>query len=212
MHQQGRITAIVTSERHAQRASIVVDGRRKATLSRNRIAELGLAVGQLWDEHLAQAVAEATVYDKALKQATNRLARRAMSRSQLQHKLSDLGYEQAVCERVLARVEELGLLNDAAYAEAVVREALARKPAGARLLKQKLAQKGVERAVADRVVAQAMETVDQTSAAADLARKRLRQMHRLDDATKKRRLFGLLARRGFDYETIDAALRSIADD
>lgn len=207
-----RITGIVPTRRDPNRASIRVDGKAVATVSFRHVQDLNLHVGRPWDDALADAVAQAALYDKAMKRALNRLDRRAMSRRELDRKLKELEFDEPTRQRVLDRLAELGLLDDAAFARAIVRETLARKPAGRRLLQQKLFQKGIDRRVADAAIAEALDATDQSAAAVELVRKRLRSMQRLDPVARKRRLYGLLARRGFDPDAIDDALRAAAAD
>lgn len=209
MAAQRRITAIVPRPSNPDRLSVRVDGKAVVVLSSARVAELGLQVGQAWDESLAQQADQAAAFDKALKRAMNRLAARAMSRRTLDRKLRDLGYDEPVRQRVLDRLTQLGYLDDEAYARAVIRDILARKPAGPFLLRQKLMQKGLDRDIIDRLVSEELGGVDSVEQAVDLARRRLRQMSRLDPPTRKRRLYGLLARRGFDPDTITAALTQL---
>lgn len=204
-----RITAITPTRRSVERATVRVAGKVVATLSTRRIAELGLEVGQPWDDALAQRVAEAATFDQAMKKAVNRLNRRMLSRRQLDEKLRGLEFEAPVRERVLDRLTELKLLDDEAFGRALVRETMGRRPAGPRLLQQKLFQKGIGRQLADRLIAEAVEPDDQVEQAVLLCRKRLRTMSRLDATARKRRLYGLLARRGFTPDTIEAAMRAV---
>lgn len=207
-----RITALRPTRRSPDRATVRVEGKVVATLSMKRIAELGLEVGQPWNDELAEQVAQAATFDRAMKKAMNRLGRRMLSRRQLDDKLRTLEFEQPVRQRVLDRLTELNLLDDEAFGRALIRDILLRKPAGPRLLQQKLFQKGIDRSLADRLVAEAVEPDDQVEQAVSLTRKRLRSMQRLDGMTRKRRLYGLLARRGFAPDTIDQAMRAVADE
>ncbi|MFA9479950.1 regulatory protein RecX [Phycisphaerales bacterium AB-hyl4] len=212
MSEPSQITAIKPTQRDPSRATVRVAGRVVATLPQQRIAELELEVGMPWTDTLAASVSEAAVYDKALRQAMNRLARRGRSRSELDRKLAQLGYEPNVRERVLDRLTELNFLDDDALGRALMREIQARKPAGPHLLRQKLRQKGLDRELVDRLVAETRESQDQAGDAADLLRRRLPAMARLDPATRKRRLYSLLARRGFDGDAIQSAFESLADE
>lgn len=207
-----RITGIVPSKRSADRSVVRVGGRGVATLSNQRVAELGLHVGQAWTPALEAQVAEAKEYDTAMRKAMNRLGARAMSRRTLDKKLKDLEFPDAVRQRVLDRLESLKLLDDEAFARMVIRSELSRKAAGPRLLSQKLWQKGIDRKLADRLIAEAVEPLDQSEEAAELARRKLKSMSRLDPVARKRRIYAMLARRGFGPDTIDAALRLLAKE
>lgn len=206
------ITAIRPTQRDPGRMTIRLGGKVVATLPMRKIEELGLHVGQVWDEALAQRVRQAGVFDKALRQAMNRLNRRAMSRRDLGRKLGDLGHEAPVCEAVLDHLTERGFLDDEAYARALIDATLRQKPAGPQLLRQKLYQKGIGRSLIEKLVGEATDGQDLAPGAVDLARKKLRSLKRVDIATRKRRLYGLLARRGFNPDTISSVMSELADE
>lgn len=213
-----KIVSLTPTARDPSRTSIRIGtgrgkGKVAATLSTRLLAQLDLTVGQVWDPALAQRVEESAQFDKAFRAASNRLARRAMSRKMLDDKLRQLEHPQAVRDAVLARLEELGLIDDQAYGQALVRNELARKPAGPRLLSQKLFQKGIRGALADQLIAEATADPDeQYESALAFARKKAANMQRLDTATRQRRLYGQLARRGFDSDTIRAVMPHVVSD
>ncbi len=175
-----RITALSPTKRDPSRLSIRVDRKHVATLGQKLVGELGLEVGQPWDDALAQRVAEAAVYDKAMRKAMNRLARRAMSRGQLDRKLRDLEF--------LAR-EPAGprLLQQKLYQKGLPRDL-------------------IDRLVADATA----DTDDQREQATRFAETKLRSMQRLDAPTRNRRLYGQLARRGFSPDVIRGVMERVA--
>lgn len=188
-------------------------GRVVATLSSRAIADLGLHVGQVWTEALALEVEVGVGFDKAMRAAMNRLSRRAMSGQMVRDKLRMLGHEAVVVAAVLERLADLDLLDDERFGRALIREVMARKPAGGALLKQKLYQKGIRGSLADRLVSEATSDSDaQRDAAEAFARERAASMARLDAATRRRRLYGQLARRGFDLDTIRYAMQAVGRD
>lgn len=204
------ITALSPTKRDPSRVSIKVGRKHIATLSQKLVGELGLAVGQSWDDALADRVEAATVYDQAMRKALNRLNHRAMSRGQLDRKLRELEFDEPTRTAVLDRLAELRLLDDEAFGRALIRETLARKPAGPRLLQQKLYQKGLPRELIDRLVAEATaDSDDQREQATRFAETKLRSMQRLDLATRKRRLYGQLARRGFSPDVIRDVMEKV---
>jgi regulatory protein len=211
MSSSARITAIVPTKRDAQRAMVKVDGEVFATLSQKRIALLGLEVNQPWDEALAQRVEAAAAFDKAMMHAMNAVSRRAMSRFELERKLQQKGHDEAVRQQVLERLAELSLLDDEAFGRALIRETQRSKPAGPRLLRQKLMQKGLDRALIDQLVTEATDAADPLDGAMTFAQKRLTRLQGLPPATQKRRLFGQLARRGFEVETINEVMDRLHD-
>ncbi len=206
------ITSIRPTQRNPKRVMVRVGREVVATLAHSKVVDMGLHVGQVWDDKLAEEVGHAAVFDKALKQALNRLNRRAMSRYDLDFKLKKLGYEQPVRESVLDRLTELRFLDDEAYGRALIDATMRRKPAGPQLLRQKLFQKGIDRSLIERLVSEATDAQDLAPGAVELARKKLRTMQRFDLQTRKRRLYGLLARRGFNPDTISSVMAELSDE
>lgn len=212
MWQVDTITSIKPTQRNPKRVTVRIGRRVVATLARSKVEALGLHVGQAWDDALTERVAHAAVFDKALRQAMDRLNRRAMSRRDLDFKLKKLGYEQPVRESVLDKLTEIQFLDDEAYGRALIDATMRRKPAGPQLLRQKLFQKGIDRSLIERLVGEATDAQDLAPGAVELARKKLRTMQRLDLQTRKRRLYGLLARRGFNPDTISSVMAELGDE
>lgn len=202
------ITAIAPSRRNAQRAVVKVNGKPVVTLSMSLIGELGLSVDQPWDEPLATKVRDAADYDRAYRAATQRLNRRQLSITQLSQKLRQLGHAAIVIDRVIDRLGELGLLDDHALGQTIIQSIMSRKPSGPRFLRAKLRQRGLGADLVDRLI---QETQADSQTAVDqaiiLARRKLKTMPaNLDSIVRRRRLWGLLARRGFDPDAIEQAL------
>ena len=208
------ITAIHPTKRDPKRASIKVAGRYVAALPYKTIDELGLAVGMVWDDAIAAQVEQASTFDKAYNQALSRLNRRAMSSHQLNTKLRELEHDEDTRQRVIDRLIELGLIDDEAYGRALIREIQNRKAAGPHLLRSKLMQKGLDRNLIDRLIEETEpDHDDAVNQALELARRKLRSLRQVDTNTQKRRVWGLLARRGFNSDVIATAVQqAIADD
>jgi regulatory protein len=111
---------------------------------------------------------------------------------------------------VLDRLAAVGLVDDIEYARAYLAERWGRRPAGLRRLEQDLKRRGI--ATADlaearaRIEAERGETDEVASALRAIAQAE-RRYAKLDPRVRRQRLYALLARRGFDSDTILAALR-----
>jgi len=204
-----RISSITPMGQDAKRVIIKVDGKCVAVIGSQHVAPLGLAVGQRWDTELGSRVEQAVTYDQAMSAAMVHLNRRMMTSQQLKRKLQQKRHSLAMIDQVSERLTELGLLDDLAFGKAMIRDLTTRKPAGPKLLRQKLWQCGIEPGLVDQLIDQHQAQIDpdqEVSEAAKLAQRKLPTMARLDAATRKRRLWGLLARRGFGSETINMAI------
>lgn len=124
------------------------------------------------------------------------LTARPRTRTELRQSLLRKGIEEDVADRVLGRLDEVGLVDDAAFAELWVRSRHTYQGLGRRALTSELRRKGV----ADDVAAAAVATVDagaEEDRARQLVRKRLRTLTSTDETAKVRKLVGMLARRGY---------------
>ncbi|SDJ18530.1 regulatory protein [Frankineae bacterium MT45] len=124
------------------------------------------------------------------------LATRARSRAELSAVLLRRGVPQEAAEPVLDRFAELGLIDDAAYAGMVVRAQHAERGLSRRAVALSLRQRGVSDSDAESALS-AIDAESELHTARRLAEKKLRSLAGLDTSTQQRRIFGLLARRGY---------------
>lgn len=204
------VTALAPSTRKPGYVAVKVGRRIVATVTAAQARDLGLAVGQAWNALLQQRVAQAAAQADIQRHAMTLLNRRAMSVRELSRKLTSRGLGASAVEGVVAHLVEIGALNDEAFARALIEETVARKPAGPRLLRAKLRQRGVNAALIERLLTELSAPTEILPQALALARKRQASLAHLDRTTQKRRLWALLARRGFDPDTIEQALDQLA--
>ena len=146
----------------------------------------------------AEAVARKILLDQ--------LTGRARSRQELADKLKQRNVPDELASRLLDRFEEVGLVDDAAFARDWVESRQSSRGLAPRALAQELRRKGVP----DEVARDALEQIDrddQEEAARELVRRKLRSLARFDDATKTRRLVGMLARKGYSQGLAFAVVR-----
>jgi regulatory protein len=204
------VTAIVASPRTAGRFAIVVDGKLFATLSLDIIDRLGLHIGtSIADRREAIEREEAALrtYDRAL----SMLASQPRSVRDLERNLVRKGEDPVHVRSAIERLRAAGLVDDAVFARQLARSKLLGAGHSPRRLQQELGKRGVAREVADEAVNDVVEEegVDQVSLAETAARKKLRTLRGVDAATRSRRLYGFLARRGYGPDTIRRALDSL---
>lgn len=140
---------------------------------------------------------------------------RARTRTELQQALSRKGIEDGVIERVLARLNEVGLIDDKSLAEVWVRSRHTYEGLGRHALTAGLRRKGID----DAVTAEAVAAVDydtEEERARQLVRKKLRTMSTADEAAKVRRLVGMLSRKGYtqgmSYRVVRDELAQAGED
>ena len=192
------------------------------------VVSLGLYTGKELDGPEAEVLWCAEQQYKLNERAVNLLSARPMSRKELLDKLctpsrrKKPGEESARpdgdalarerealrehAEGVADRLEELGLLNDEEYARAVARHYSA-KGYGGRKLRDELYRRGVPREYWD----EALDGLEPEDSSLDqMVRRKLRGAEPTRENLKKASDY--LARRGFGWEEISAALRRYEED
>jgi regulatory protein len=125
-----------------------------------------------------------------------KLSERAHSRSDLARALAKKQVPDGVAEATLAKFEAAGLIDDEDFARSWVQARQRGKGLSSRALADELRRKGVDDEISKEVLSELDPEVE-TEAAHRLVQSRLRSMARFDDATKTRRLVGMLARKGY---------------
>jgi regulatory protein len=106
-------------------------------------------------------------------------------------------------------LEELNYVNDQRFAETRAELAAKYKHHGSNRARIELAKKGVDRETARQAVANVYESHDSAADARALAMKKMRSLARLEPHVAKRRLYGMLLRRGYDYDTIKPVVEEV---
>lgn len=137
------------------------------------------------------------------------LERTRRTRSDLERRLKDKGFAPATVGEVVARLVEVGLVDDAEFARAWLAGRWGRKPSGWRRLQQELRGKGISDDDIERARTQLAErgsAPDEVASAAKLIAKARRRYAALEPHVQRQRLYALLARHGYDSDTIRRAL------
>ena len=158
-----------------------------------------------------EAVSSSGSADDAHSQARNivlnQLNFMPRSRKELETALAKRHIEPDVAKSVLDRFEEIGMVDDAAYAELLIRSRCNTKRVSRSVLRQQLRQKGVNQEIIEEALL-VVSDADELRMATELVVRKARAMSRLEPEVRKRRLFGLLARKGYNTSI---ALRVIQD-
>jgi regulatory protein len=207
------ITAITPIPRRAGRFDVQVDGESMATLALDAIERLRLSIGRSvegLEERIAAESAQLKVYDRAL----NMLALRSRASAELTRSLVRKGEAREHVDRAIARLQEQGLLDDATFAQSFTRARVLGANQSRRRVQQDLSRKGVARDVSEAAIATVFEEegVDQRELVEAAARKKLRSLTKLEPVVRRRRLYGFLARRGYDPDDIRRAMATVGEE
>ncbi len=153
--------------------------------------------------------------EAAREAALKLLERTRRTRADLARRLREKGYAAVVVDQVLGRLAAVGLVDDVEYAHAFLAGRWGRRAAGWRRLEQELRKRGVlpdAIAAARARLEEEQGGPDEAAAARRVLAQVARRYDRLDPRVRRQRLYALLARRGFDGDTIQEVLRVGRDD
>jgi regulatory protein len=143
--------------------------------------------------------------------ALDMLEARARAVTELRRLLIKKGEPPEEVDAAIERLRVAGVLDDANFARQLTRSKALGGGHSRRRIQLELAKRGVARDVSDEAIEEVFEEegIDEAAAIERVARKKLRLLGGLDLATQKRRLFGFLARRGYDSDAIARVLRVV---
>jgi regulatory protein len=151
------------------------------------------------------------VSQPAYEYALRLLTARSYTARSLLRKLTQKGIEPETARAVMERLEANGLIDDVKYAEQYTRSKVLSGGASKRRVVQDLRRKGIAQPLADAAIAKvfADEEVDPRAMAENAARKKVRQMGDLEPLVLRRRLFGFLARKGYELDDIKRVVSKV---
>ena len=133
------------------------------------------------------------------------------TRSDITRRLSDKGFASEDIEPLLDRLTAVGLIDDVEYARAFLAGRWGRRAAGWRKLEMDLRKKGVSSpdiALGRAKLEAAQGAADEVGMARRAVEQAARRYANLDPQARKRRLWGMLQRRGFSTDVIVQALKA----
>lgn len=130
------------------------------------------------------------------------------TKNQMEQRLEREGFSTKAIETTIEELIHSGHIRDRKYAENWIVRRQKSNPRGKMRLKNELIDKGIDREIAEQVVAN-VETEDEMKIALQIAKKRMKQYKGLPIHVAKRRLHGFLARRGFGAEIVRHVLEQV---
>ena len=210
------ITRIAEQKRDANRRSVYLDGAFAFGCGLNVVAKFRLRDGLVLTAEQVVEIQAGEVRQECFDAALRSIEHRMHGRAELKRKLMKKEWGEPVVDGVLDDLTRLGYVDDAKFAEAKARSAAVNKHHGPKRAMAELMRKGVSRETATTALDAVYETTDTAAVALGLAQKQAARLKKLDPAVARRRLVGMLQRRGFDYDDIkpvvDRVLGNRGDD
>lgn len=110
---------------------------------------------------------------------------------------------------IMKKLEEGSLVDDAAFARWFVEQRKTFRPKGKHALRFELEQKGIQRELIDAVLEADLGDKDEVAAALKIVNKRLRFWQELPPKERQRKVYAILARRGFGWSVIERVLKHV---
>lgn len=216
-----KITAITAQQQDKNRVNVLVDGKYRFSLDVYQVADLGVRIGREYSEQeLIELETESQfgkLYARALEYTMMRphssreikdyLYRKTLTTRTKSRKTGEIrerpGVGVGVTERVFERLVEKGYVDDEKFARYWVENRNLRKGSSRRKLEAELRSKGIESTTINKYLAET-ERDDRTELQKIIAKKRARYV---DD----QKFMQYLARQGFSYDDIKAALEEEVD-
>lgn len=212
-----KITAISAQARNPDRVNVSVDGKYRFSLDIAQVVELGVKIGREYsEEELAELETESQfgkLYARALEYCLMRphsarevrdyLYRKTRVTKYKSKKTGELkeraGVSQSIATRVFDRLVDKGYIDDEKFARYWAENRSQTKGASQRKLQAELRAKGVESSIIDAALAETGRS-DEDELAKIIAKKRGKY-------TDDQKFMQYLARQGFSYDDIKAALQ-----
>jgi regulatory protein len=144
---------------------------------------------------------------KAMNAALRLLEIRSRSRREIETRLRQKGHDEETIEAVLTKLGGLGLIDDARFAAEWIQSRNRARPGGAGKLRSELYAKGIARDTIESALEGVTAQGELERALGALSSRRgPAPSTREEKLVQYRRLAGFLQRRGFNWETVKAAL------
>lgn len=208
------MTRISSLHMHPQRDGcwlVSFDDDTDLTLSNKTVETYSLTTNQDVDEELFDALQLHASVLPVRTAALMTLQYTRKSSRDLRMKLIQKKFEPKLVDMAIAELQSMGLLDDAVYAESLARSKALSGKQGKMRIQQELRKRGINATQAQDAIEKVYEENDisEVDAVLELAQKKAASYRGIDVATQKRRLFGFLARRGYNAGIISDAMRKI---
>jgi regulatory protein len=199
------VTKIGVQKRNRKRRSVFIDGEFAFGLDEEVLYKSGLKKGESLTQQRIKEITEEERKKEAKDAALKFLSFRRRTEKQVKEKLQKKGFDERTIKTTIDKLKEFDLINDFEFATSWVKDRLAFKPRGKRLLKQELWKKGIRKDIIERVTEEQCQ--DEDESALKLVERTSKRYKNLEPQVAKRRMYNLLLRRGFSYETSKNALQ-----
>lgn len=135
------------------------------------------------------------------------LSYRSRSKKELLDRLKRKGFSDVQISLAIQSLESAGLINDQKLAEEILQYSKDRKPLGKKGIESLLAKRGIDKELIRTMLSAHSADMEEESAR-QFVEKKFKWMKNYPEDIVKRRLFGMLQRRGFPTDVIHKVVKS----
>jgi regulatory protein len=139
------------------------------------------------------------------------LGYRSRSRKELSERLGRKGFSSSQINNTIKFLEQAGLINDETVARELCRYAVEKKHFGKKGIEQFLYSRGIGKDLINEQMSTLQPDIDHETAAR-LVKRRLQSLDHFPRHVIRRRLCGMLQRRGFSGDVIRSTMKAIKQD
>jgi regulatory protein len=202
------VTRIQETRGRPSQRKVFLNGALAFSCSVNVVARFRLREGLTLSDEQVGEVLGGQVRQQCFDKAMRLLQARLHSRAELSRKLARQKFAALVIAGVLDDLARMGYLNDQQFATDRALSAARHKLHGRERARAELMKSGINGPVLEQALDDAYGDADAIAPARQLAMKKAPALRRLGPVVARRRLVGMLQRRGFEYESI----KSIVDE
>jgi regulatory protein len=186
-----------------------LDGTFAFGCNLNVIARFRLREGLELSQGEIEQIQRGEIRQECFDAATRYLSSRLHSRCELKRKLMRKEIGESIIDGVLDDLTRMNYLDDSKFAVAKAASAAKHKHHGPRRAMAELLRAGVKSDTAKKATAEVYDVTDSIEIAMQLAERQSARLKKLDPQVARRRLIGMLVRRGFDFESIKPVVEKV---
>lgn len=205
------ITKIEKQKKNNKRYNLYIAGEFYCGLYDDTILKFGIASGDELSENKLTQIREFDEYIYGKKISFDYLSYRIRTVAEIKKKLKSKDISPVIIDKIIYHLNELGLINDEEFAKQLITEKIKNKPAGKRLLQQKLFEKGISKQVSETAIEKYLTDEDEKKMALKIYIKLKPKLKGLEKQKAKQKIYETLARKGFEYDIINEIIREKAN-
>ena len=189
-----KITALEPQKRNPNRFNVFLDDEFAFGVS--RFVGAWLEVGQSIPEEKIVQLTREDERERALQIAFRYIGYQPRTESEIRGKLVTSDFSEMLIDDVISELKDKEYLNDCSFAKQWMESRSESKPRSRYMLSLELKRKGVD----EKIISSVLESIpEDIELAMKLGKKYIRKFSNLSDVDFKKKLSGVLSRKGFSY-------------